>query len=244
MRQWISAPAPPGRPQPSTTRKPPPARPSPGGLRYLRDQARRLAADPRRASSAVRVIPGLRRGAGPCPRSAAVIRFHKGPPIVVDGVDTRACTPGTATGSGGPAPSWHQTPPRLAAALRPVTLRAAHPRRSQRNVLLHHELPPAIIDFSPYWRPAASPRDRGYRCLVWEDADARLWPLPPLDDFGQYLIRALIFRIVTIDNRRLSATCRPGRRRPVGRRDLACSSSPVLNRPAGRSGETQRSVGR
>jgi hypothetical protein len=29
----------------------------------------------------------------------AVVRFHKGPPIVVDDVDTRARTPGTATGS-------------------------------------------------------------------------------------------------------------------------------------------------
>ena len=26
------------------------------------------------------------------------------------------------------------------------------------NVLLAHGLPPAVIDFSPYWRPPAAPR--------------------------------------------------------------------------------------
>ena len=67
------------------------------------------------------------------------------------------------------------------------------------NVLLHHELPPAIIDFSPYWRPAAfASAIVVIDALVWEDADARLLAAAgPVDDFGQYLIRALIFRIVT-----------------------------------------------
>ena len=67
------------------------------------------------------------------------------------------------------------------------------------NVLFDSRLPPAIIDFSPYWRPA------GYAsaivvadALVWEGADRQILDLVShIADFGQYLIRALIFRLVT-----------------------------------------------
>ena len=90
--------------------------------------------------------------------------------------------------------------PRLTAARRPV------PAASQLihgdlsgNMLFHDRLPPAIIDFSPYWRPA------GYAsaivvadALAWEGADSQiLGAVSHIDDFGQYLIRALIFRAVT-----------------------------------------------
>ena len=62
------------------------------------------------------------------------------------------------------------------------------------NVLFHDELPPAIIDFAPYWRPteyasAVVVAD----ALVWEGAP------PELADavHRQFLLRALIFRGVT-----------------------------------------------
>ena len=67
------------------------------------------------------------------------------------------------------------------------------------NVLFHDQLPPAIIDFSPYWRPAAYASAIVVAdALVWEGADARiLGAVSHIDDFGQYLVRALIFRAVT-----------------------------------------------
>jgi hypothetical protein len=62
------------------------------------------------------------------------------------------------------------------------------------NVLFDDELPPAIIDFTPYWRPlefqsAIVVAD----ALVWEGAP------PELADAvaPQYLLRALIYRGVT-----------------------------------------------
>lgn len=89
--------------------------------------------------------------------------------------------------------------PRLAAALRPVTApsRLIHGDLG-RNVLFHDQLPPAIIDFSPYWRPVAFASAIVVAdALVWEGADARLIDIVShIDDFGQHLIRALIFRAV------------------------------------------------
>ena len=67
------------------------------------------------------------------------------------------------------------------------------------NVLFHETLPPAVIDFSPYWRPAdfATAIVVG-DALVWEGADEEiLAAVRTGGDFGQYLIRALIYRIVT-----------------------------------------------
>jgi uncharacterized protein (TIGR02569 family) len=67
------------------------------------------------------------------------------------------------------------------------------------NVLFHDRLPPAIIDFTPYWRPAAYATAIVVAdALVWEGADSQiLSTVGPVDDFGQYLVRALIFREVT-----------------------------------------------
>jgi uncharacterized protein (TIGR02569 family) len=67
------------------------------------------------------------------------------------------------------------------------------------NVLFHDELPPAIIDFSAYWRPVAFASAIVVAdALVWEGADARLLAaVSSIEDFGQYLIRALIYRSVT-----------------------------------------------
>src|SRR5215469_414326 len=54
-------------------------------------------------------------------------------------------------------------------------------------------------DFSPYWRPAAYASAIVVAdALVWEGADARILDaVTHIDNFGQYLIRALIFRAVT-----------------------------------------------
>jgi uncharacterized protein (TIGR02569 family) len=67
------------------------------------------------------------------------------------------------------------------------------------NVLFHPQLPPAIIDMVPYWRPA------GFAAaivvadaLVWEGADdALVDELANLDDSAQLLLRALVYRLVT-----------------------------------------------
>jgi uncharacterized protein (TIGR02569 family) len=90
--------------------------------------------------------------------------------------------------------------PRLLAARRPVSAPAQliHGDLSG-NVLFAEPLPPAIIDFTPYWRPV------GYAAaivvadaLVWERAGRDLLgAVSDLEDFGQYLVRALIFRRVT-----------------------------------------------
>jgi uncharacterized protein (TIGR02569 family) len=62
------------------------------------------------------------------------------------------------------------------------------------NVLFHDMLPPAIIDFAPYWRPpeyatAIVVTD----AVLWEDAPSELLE----EAHPQYLLRALIFRGVT-----------------------------------------------
>jgi uncharacterized protein (TIGR02569 family) len=68
------------------------------------------------------------------------------------------------------------------------------------NVLFADGLPPAVIDVTPYWRPAgcASAIVVG-DAIRWRDAD----PAPLLDatadieGFPQLLVRAIIFRLVT-----------------------------------------------
>jgi uncharacterized protein (TIGR02569 family) len=90
--------------------------------------------------------------------------------------------------------------PRLLAALRPVDApsRLVHSDLTG-NVLFHDTLPPAVIDFSPYWRP--EPYGSAVvvcDALTWEGADERLLDaVAHIDQFGQYLLRAVIFRAVT-----------------------------------------------
>jgi uncharacterized protein (TIGR02569 family) len=62
------------------------------------------------------------------------------------------------------------------------------------NVLFHDELPPAIIDFAPYWRPTE------YASAIVV-ADGLVWEGAP-DELAdavhpQFLLRALIYRAVT-----------------------------------------------
>lgn len=89
---------------------------------------------------------------------------------------------------------------RLLAALRPIDASASRLIHSDLtgNVLFADGLPPAVIDFSPAWRPLgfASAVVVG-DALLWEGADARLLDaVADVDDFPQLLLRALIFRAV------------------------------------------------
>ena len=88
---------------------------------------------------------------------------------------------------------------RLAAALRPVDApsQLVHGDLTG-NVLFHDELPPAVIDFAPYWRPPAFAAAVVVGdALLWEGADETLLDaVAPVDDFPQYLLRALIYRAV------------------------------------------------
>ena len=66
------------------------------------------------------------------------------------------------------------------------------------NVLFHPNLPPAIIDLSPYWRPPAfASAVVAVDALIWEDADRDvLAVLEGHPDASQHLLRAAIFRVV------------------------------------------------
>lgn len=73
------------------------------------------------------------------------------------------------------------------------------------NVLLHADLPPAVIDVSPYWRPteyaaAVVVAD----ALLWHDAGREVLALVEHSvDPAQMLLRAMLFRLVT-ERRRLA----------------------------------------
>jgi hypothetical protein len=89
---------------------------------------------------------------------------------------------------------------RLLAAFRPVTLPAQLMHGDfGGNVLFADGEPPAVIDFSPYWRPAGL-------AIAVAAVDALLWygarpdilqELAGEPDLNQLLARALVFRLVT-----------------------------------------------
>jgi uncharacterized protein (TIGR02569 family) len=66
------------------------------------------------------------------------------------------------------------------------------------NVLFAQDLPPAIIDFSPFWRPPAYASAIVVAdALVWEGADESLIDAAAhIPHFPQFLVRALIMRAV------------------------------------------------
>lgn len=90
--------------------------------------------------------------------------------------------------------------PRLVGALRPIDASASQLVHGDLtgNVLFADGLMPAVIDFSPCWRPP------GFAAaivvgdaLLWEGADASLLDVVEhVEEFPQLLLRALIFRAV------------------------------------------------
>ena len=89
--------------------------------------------------------------------------------------------------------------PRLMAALRPTDApsQLVHGDLTG-NVLFAPSLPPAVIDFSPYWRPTAfSSAVVVGDALSWEGADeSLLGAVGHIAAFPQFLLRALVYRIV------------------------------------------------
>lgn len=89
---------------------------------------------------------------------------------------------------------------RLLALLHPIAARSqlVHGDLTG-NVLFDDDLPPAILDLSPYFRPAMFASAIVVTdALVWEGANETLvHAFDAEDDFPQYLLRALIYRIVT-----------------------------------------------
>jgi uncharacterized protein (TIGR02569 family) len=71
------------------------------------------------------------------------------------------------------------------------------------NVLFADGQPPAVIDFSPYWRPAAyADAIVAVDGLLWYGAGPDLLALAESSpDFPQLLVRALIFRLVAMNER-------------------------------------------
>lgn len=71
------------------------------------------------------------------------------------------------------------------------------------NVLFAVGLPPAIIDFSPYWRPVAyAEAVAAVDGALWFDAGAQVLPLAETGRLSvQLLARALIFRLVALNER-------------------------------------------
>ena len=67
------------------------------------------------------------------------------------------------------------------------------------NVLFADPLAPAVIDLSPYWRPAEYATAIVVAdALAWEGAAMDdLAPAFETDEFGQLLARALLFRVIT-----------------------------------------------
>jgi uncharacterized protein (TIGR02569 family) len=67
------------------------------------------------------------------------------------------------------------------------------------NVLFADRLAPAIIDFSPYWRPPSFASAVVIAdALTWERADNTvLSAVAHIKEFAQFLLRALIYRAVT-----------------------------------------------
>jgi uncharacterized protein (TIGR02569 family) len=66
------------------------------------------------------------------------------------------------------------------------------------NVLLHPHLPPAVIDFAPYWRPPAyATAVVAADALLWHGAGADVLDvLADSPESSQLLLRAMIFRLI------------------------------------------------
>lgn len=99
-------------------------------------------------------------------------------------------------------PEFAEPIQRLAALLEPLDLpsQVVHGDFTA-NVLFADGLPPTVIDFSPYWRPA------GFAvgvivadALTWADADASIFELTAhIAQFRQLLVRAELRRVLELD---------------------------------------------
>jgi uncharacterized protein (TIGR02569 family) len=116
--------------------------------------------------------------------------------------------------------------PRLVAALRPLDAPAqvVHGDLTG-NVLFADGLAPAVIDFAPYWRPTAFASAVVVGdALAWEGADESLLDaVDHIASFPQFLLRALIYRIVVDALFREGEPERPDDDCFLGPVDLACS---------------------
>jgi hypothetical protein len=66
------------------------------------------------------------------------------------------------------------------------------------NVLFHHALPPAVIDVSPYWRPAAYAAAIVVAdAVAWGGAEDDLVERLLRQQGDQLLLRAVLFRVAT-----------------------------------------------
>lgn len=114
--------------------------------------------------------------------------------------------------------AWHEREPDLVAGfLKPYvelsSLLVSSPRDQPQlvhgdltgNVLFAPGLAPAVIDFSPYWRPAAFGEAVVVGdALIWHGADGDLLRTAASDsgpDFIQFVARAVIYRLVTSSER-------------------------------------------
>jgi uncharacterized protein (TIGR02569 family) len=90
------------------------------------------------------------------------------------------------------------------------------------NVLFSDSLPPAVIDLAIYWRPPAFATAIVVGdALAWEGADETLLSaVTDISDFPQFLLRALVYRIITAARFRMDETIETAFAYPVG---IACS---------------------
>jgi uncharacterized protein (TIGR02569 family) len=100
-----------------------------------------------------------------------------------------------------PAPLEHPALRKMLDLCRPLSLvhQIVHGDLTE-NVLFAEGQPPAIIDFSPYWRPVGFAAGVVVADAVcWRDADpdTLLAYVSSIEQFPQLLVRALIFRMVT-----------------------------------------------
>lgn len=133
-------------------------------------------------------------------------RFHRAiaglarPPLVAARSNPWAIGDRVAWGEA-PLDPYYEVPhvARLAKRLAPVEARSQliHGDLTG-NVLFGDELPPAVIDLSLYWRPTAFATAIVVAdALVWEGADESLLEsVAEIDEFGQMLSRALLYRLV------------------------------------------------
>ena len=104
--------------------------------------------------------------------------------------------------------AWEDDPPEDHPLLdRLVTIRSQIDLPSQvihgdltQNVLFAEDLPPAVIDVTPYWRPSAYSLAiviQDAVCWFGADPEALLAACADVQELPQLFVRAVIFRLVT-----------------------------------------------